>query len=113
MQKRAAELHFAESEAIAKLVRGAGELFQSCAALRVEQIELLVAVSKAAEAYAKQPDFSARIAVHAKEFLKYGEDIGVEACGFAERLGPCIRLETCVANGECKRPCGEAGFAQA
>jgi len=39
MQKRAAELHFAESEAIAKLVRGAGELFQSCAALRVEQID--------------------------------------------------------------------------
>src|SRR5882762_7260031 len=85
-QKRAAELHFAKSEAIAKPVRGAGELFQPCAPLRVEQIQLLVAVREAAKAHAKQPDFSARIAVYAKEFLKYGEDIGVETRGFNEHL---------------------------
>src|SRR5882762_6579451 len=113
MQKRAAELHFAESEAIAKPVRGAGELFQSCAALRFEQIQLLVAVRKSAEAYAKQPDFSGRIAVHAKEFLKHSEDICVETCGLAERLGSRMRFETCVAKGRCEGSCGKAGFAEA
>ena len=59
--ERAPELHFAESEAIAKVVCGAGKFLQPCAALRFEQIQLLAAVRQAAETDPKQPDFSARL----------------------------------------------------
>src|SRR2546422_2640657 len=39
--KRAAELQFAETKTVAETVRGAGKLFQFCAAFGVQQIELL------------------------------------------------------------------------
>src|SRR5882757_1841819 len=61
--ERAAELHGAESEAIAQMIRGARQLFKFDAAFRGEQIELLRAVRQAAQADTKQAYFAALVAV--------------------------------------------------
>src|ERR1700677_4076614 len=61
--QRTAELHGAESEAIAQEIRGLRQLFQFAAALRVQQVQLFAAVSKVAEAHAQQAHFSFAVAM--------------------------------------------------
>src|SRR4029077_8082067 len=61
--QRAAELHGAETEAIAQEVGGARDSLELGAASRGEEIELFGAVRQAAEAHAEEADFAARVAV--------------------------------------------------
>ena len=110
--KRAAELHFAETKTVAETVRCAGQFFQFRAALGVEQIKLLTAVSKAAEAHSEQADSPFSIPMGAKEFLKYRKNVGIEPRGLPERFGARMRFESGVANRQCERSCGEASFAE-
>src|SRR6202521_483466 len=110
--KRAAELHLAETKTIAEPVRGTGEFFQFCPALRVEQIELFSAVSKATEANSEQPDFSFHISMGAKEFLKHGKNFGIEPRGFSQRFGARMRFESGVPDRQRERSRGEARFAE-
>src|SRR6266852_1566032 len=97
--KRSAELHFSETETVAETVRGAGEFFQFRAALGIEQIELFIAVSQAAEGGSQQPYFSLHIPMGVKEFLKHGEDVGIEPGRFPQRFGARVRFESRVPNG--------------
>src|SRR6266853_1783471 len=110
--KRAAELHFAETKTVAETVRGAGEFFQFRAAFGVQQIELLVPVSQPAEADSEEPDSSFQVAMDSKKFLKHGKNVGIEPRRFPQSLGTCMRVKAGVANRQCKRARGEAGFAQ-
>src|SRR2546422_8583731 len=111
--KRAAELQFAETKTVAETVRGAGKLFQFCAAFGVQQIELFISVSQPAEADSEEPDFSFHVAMDSKEFLKHGKNIGIESRGLPESLGARVRLETGVTNRQRERSRGQAGFAEA
>src|SRR5260370_34172247 len=94
--KRAAELHFAETETVAETVRRGGKFFQFRAALGVQQIELFTAVSEATEADSEEPDFSLHIAMDSKEVLKHGKNVGIEPRRFPQRFGARIRVQPAV-----------------
>src|SRR5260370_6581867 len=105
--ERATELHFAEAEAVAKTICGAGEPFQFCAALGVEQIELFGAVCEAAEADSEQSHFSFYIAMDSEEFLEHGKNVGIEPRGFSQRFGARVRFKASVADRQRERARGE------
>ena len=110
--KRAAELHFAETEAVAETVCGAGKFFQFGATFGVQQIELFVAVRETAETDTEQPDFSFHVAMRSKEFLKNREDVCVEARGLGKRFRARVCFKSGVTNRQREGSCGEAGFAE-
>src|SRR6266404_6038362 len=110
--ERAAEFHGIEAEAIAQIIRGARQLFELGAALDGEQVELLRAMRQTAQAYTKQADFAAMVAVLAEKLLEYGENIGVELRWLAKCFGARVRVKAGVTNGESERARGEACFAQ-
>ena len=110
--QRAAELELGETEAVAELVGGVREFFETFAALGVEQIELFAAVREAAEGYAEEADFSFEIAVLSEELLGDAENVGVELGGFGERFGAGVGVEAGVADGEGDGAGGKAGFAE-
>src|SRR5713226_4556742 len=84
-----------------------------CAAFGFQQIKLFTPVRQAAERDSEQPDFSFRVAMHAKEFLQSRKNIGIEPRGFSQSFGARVRFEPGVANRQCKRSRRETGFAQA
>ena len=111
--KRSAELHFSKAEAVAKVVRGAGEFFELFATPRIEQIELFSAMRETAQADSEETDLAAMIAMPPEEILENGEDIGIEAGWFCKSVRARMRVETNVA--DCQRQCArcKACFAQA
>src|SRR5712671_6191574 len=111
--ERAAELHGAESEAVAQPIGGARQLFEFGAAFRGEQIELLRTMRQAAQAHTKQADFAPMIAVGVKKLLKCGKNVRIELGRFTKRLRACVRIEASVTNGERKSARGQASFAKA
>src|SRR5882672_8664607 len=66
-----------------------------------------------AEAYTKQADFAAVIAVSVKKFLEHGKNVGIELGWFTKRLGACVGIEASVTNGERESARGQARFAKA
>ncbi len=48
-----------------------------------------------------------------KKFLEHGKNVGIELRGFAQSFGACVGLESGIANCQCERSRGQAGFAQA
>ena len=111
--KRAAELHFTETEAVAELVRGVGKLLHFRSTLGIEQIQLFAAMREAAQAHSEKPHLSFHIAMDAKQFLKNSEDVSVKARGLGKRFRSSVRFETRVTNGQRKRSRCQPSFAQA
>ena len=84
-QQRTAELHFGEAETVAQRVRRSAQFFQLSAALRVQQVQLLVAVRQPAERHAQEANFAFYISMRAKQRQKLRESVGVELDGIGRR----------------------------
>src|SRR5258708_7880219 len=110
--KRAAELHRAESEAVAETIRGTREFFQSGATVRVEQIELFRAMREAAQADSEEADLAAMVAMLPEEILENGENVSVEACWLGERFRARVRVEADVPDRQRQGARGQPCFAQ-
>src|SRR2546430_8620280 len=76
--QRPAKLNFAEAKPVAQRIRGPRQLIQFRPALRIQQIQLLITMSKAAQGYAEQPHFSLCVAVLAKQRQKRGENVRIK-----------------------------------
>src|SRR5258708_17619858 len=107
-----AELHRAESEAIAETIRGAREFFQFGATARIEQIELFRTMGEAAQADSEETNLAAMIAMFPEQILENGENVGVEACWLGERFRARVRVETNVPDCQRQGARGQPGFAQ-
>src|SRR5213080_3493472 len=103
----------AKTKTVAETVRGAGEFFQFCAVIGIQQIELFAAMSQPAEADPEEPDLSFLVPMSSKEFLKHGKNVGIETRRFSQCFGACVRIKAGVANRQREGARGEAGFAQA
>src|SRR5690242_16326690 len=95
--QRAAELQLFKSEAVAYAVRGLGKFREFLAPVRVEQIQLLRAVGKAAQAYSQQAHSAPRVAMDAKQRPQDGKNVAVQSRGFRQSLCARVRIEACVA----------------
>src|SRR5438034_11196977 len=111
-RERAAKLHFAETEAVAQTVGGLGESCELFAAFRLQQIELVVAVREAAQAYSEQTNLPSRVAMLAKKALEHGINVGIKLRRLRKRFGARVGFESSVTNRQCECSRGQPRFAQ-
>ena len=105
-------MQLSKTEAVTEPVRGAGEFVLFFSALRIQQTELLAAVSESAEADAQQSDFSFCIAVQSKQYLQHSKNVGIEPQRFRERFRTSVGVESRITDGQRESPGRQARFAE-
>src|SRR5215475_465296 len=98
-RERSAELHLTETEAVAQTVGRLRQLRKLFTTVRIQQVELLIAMRKVAEADSQQANLPFRITMLAKQFLKHGINVSVELGWLRERLCARVRFKSCISNG--------------